>query len=891
MERCSTCGEPLEKGELCGVCLLACGIAPAAELPDRIGRYRILRLLGEGGMGAVFEAEQEQPRRTVALKVIRTGLLTAEVLYRFERESQALARLHHPGIAQVYEAGTADHGWGLQPYFAMEFIEGRPIDQYADSHQLDTRQRLQLMIRICEAVQHAHERGIIHRDLKPANILVDESGQPKILDFGIARVTDADAQATRHTDIGQLIGTVAYMSPEQVLGDPLEIDTRSDVYTLGLLLYQLLAGRLPYTVTRQLHQAVQIIREHDPSPLSSVSRVYRGDIETIVGKALEKDKSRRYASAAELASDIRRYLEHQPIAARPPSATYQIRKFARRNRAVVAGVAAVFLALVGGIVASAREAARARLAEHSALAAKQTADRERDRAVTAEIQAEAARLKAAASEAQARNDRDQALREKHRADLQSATAKAVNDFLQRDVLAQASNSAQAGPGTPPDPNLRIRTALDRAAGRLDGKFDAQPLVEASIRETIGRAYQDLGLYAESQRQVERALELLRRHLGDDDIRTIGAKLQLGTLFQIQMQYQRAEPVFAGLLPAQRRKLGNRHAETLSTITKLGRSYWGQSKFELAEPLFAEALKGQSETLGEEHPDTVQTMQALGMLYTRTNRYAQSEQMLAKVIEISRRVHGEEHPITVATLNNLGELYLKSGRLPQAERTYLSVHAIQKRVRGEEHPNSLNTMSSLANVYLQTRKDVEARLLLTKLVESAPRVLGSRHVISQWSLSQLANLERKEKRYADAEQLWSRVLAAQRFPKRMDTVALATLGYVRIELKKYADAESVLREALAADEKLKLTAWDLFRDQVLLGASLAGQAKYAAAEPLLLAGFEGLARQKNDIPADDRFYVEATGPWIVQLYQDWGKPDQAMEWTRRLQQTRVADSSK
>jgi len=360
MGPCPACGEPVENSELCGVCLLSSGLAPP-ELPETIGRYRILRPLGEGGMGTVFEAEQEQPRRTVALKVIRTALVSAELLRRFGREAQALARLHHPGIAQVYEAGAADYGFGPQPYFAMEFVQGKPLNQHAEAHRLNTSQRLELMIRICDAVQHAHERGIIHRDLKPGNILVEESGQPKILDFGVARITDADMEATRQTDLGQLVGTVAYMSPEQVLGDPLEVDTRSDVYTLGVILYQLLAGRPPYVVNRHLHQAVQVIRESDASPLSSVDGRYRGDIETIVGKALEKDKLRRYSSATELASDIRRYLDHQPIAARRPSTAYQLQKFARRHRAIVAGVTGVFLALVGGIVLSAREASRAQM--------------------------------------------------------------------------------------------------------------------------------------------------------------------------------------------------------------------------------------------------------------------------------------------------------------------------------------------------------------------------------------------------------------------------------------------------------------------------------------------------------------------------------------------------
>jgi eukaryotic-like serine/threonine-protein kinase len=267
----------------------------------RVGTYLITRVIGEGGMGVVYEAEQDQPRRAVALKVLKPGLASPELLRRFELESEVLARLQHPGIAQIYEAGTADSGFGPQPYFAMEFIHGAPLRVYAEAHHLNMRQRLELMARVCDAVEHAHQRGIIHRDLKPGNILVDEAGQPKILDFGVARATDSDAQATKQTDVGQLVGTLAYMSPEQVMADPLALDTRSDVYALGVILYELLAEKLPYMLSNQLHEAVRAIREEDPTPLSSISRAYRGDVETIVAKALEKDKGRRYASAAALA--------------------------------------------------------------------------------------------------------------------------------------------------------------------------------------------------------------------------------------------------------------------------------------------------------------------------------------------------------------------------------------------------------------------------------------------------------------------------------------------------------------------------------------------------------------------------------------------------------------
>jgi len=397
----------------------------------KVGRYTIRRLIGEGGMGAVYEAEQEQPRRTVALKVIKPGFATPELLRRFAQESQALGRLQHPGIAQIYDAGTADTGYGPQPYFAMEYIRGEGLRDYVETHHLSTRQRLEIFTKICDAVHHAHQRGLIHRDLKPGNILVDETGQPKILDFGVARVTDSDAQATMQTDVGQLVGTLAYMSPEQVLADPLELDTRSDVYALGVILYELVSGRLPYSISKKLHEALQTIREEDPARLSSVNRTFRGDIETIAAKALEKDKTRRYSSAAELGADITRYLKDEPIVAQPPTAMYQVRKFARRNKALVIGIAAVFVVLLGGVVVSTSQWFRASRAEAVAV-------RDRDRASGAERTATEARDealdakgKAVEAESLARLERDKAVAEKERADIESATAKAVSEFLQK----------------------------------------------------------------------------------------------------------------------------------------------------------------------------------------------------------------------------------------------------------------------------------------------------------------------------------------------------------------------------------------------------------------------------------------------------------------------------
>src|SRR5262245_53307120 len=333
-------------------------LAPPAPRFPAIARYRVVRVLGEGGMGTVYEAEQDNPRRTVALKVIRAGLASEILLKRFVREAQILGQLHHPGIARVYDAGVADSG---QPYFVMELIAGVPLDQYARDHALDARGRLELVARVCDAVQHAHERGVIHRDLKPGNILVESSGQPRVLDFGVARAADVGLTAGGgQTEAGQLIGTLGYMSPEQASADPSAIDARGDVYALGVILYELLAHRLPYGLGGlPLPEAVRLIREQEPLRLGSLDGRLRGDVETIVAKALEKDPARRYATAGELAADIRRHLSHEPIRARPPSALYQLRKFARRHRALVAAVLGIGLALAAGTVVSVLYAVRA----------------------------------------------------------------------------------------------------------------------------------------------------------------------------------------------------------------------------------------------------------------------------------------------------------------------------------------------------------------------------------------------------------------------------------------------------------------------------------------------------------------------------------------------------
>lgn len=400
--------------------------APTAResLPERVGGYRVVRELGSGGMGTVYECEQDNPRRAVAIKVIRPGLASPVLVKRFAHEAQILGRLHHPGIAQIYEAGLTEQG---QPFFAMELIRGTSLDRHARQHALPVRDVLALFVRVCDAVQHAHDKGVVHRDLKPGNILVDESGQPKVLDFGVARATGADLQtAAGRTEVGQLVGTLNYMSPEQIAADPALIDPRSDVYSLGVILFELLADRLPYDLAAlPLPEVARVIRDRDPSSLGSISVRLRGDVETIVAKALEKEPERRYRSAGELGADVRRFLNHEPIRARRPSAAYVLRKFARRHKPLVGGLIGVVTALVVGLIGTTlfatREADQRGRAER--LARQESDQRDRSERL--------ARL--------ATNEKHTALQQAYRARLSAAAAALQN----HDVADAAHQLAEA----------------------------------------------------------------------------------------------------------------------------------------------------------------------------------------------------------------------------------------------------------------------------------------------------------------------------------------------------------------------------------------------------------------------------------------------------------------
>ena len=493
---------------------------------------------------------------------------------------------------------------------------------------------------------------------------------------------------------GQLVGTLAYMSPEQVLADPLELDTRSDVYAMGVILFELLAGRLPYAIGSRVHEAVQTIRDEDPARLSSVSRTYRGDIETIVAKALEKDKARRYASAAALAEDVRRYLSDQPIVARTASATYQLEKFARRHKALVGGVTAVFVALAGGIVVSTWQARRATVAQRLAVAAEDRVVQERDDATRERNGAVAARE-------QAQRERNQAIAERQRADSEAATAKAVSDFLRHDLLAQASVRAQASPLTTPDPDLKVRTALDRAAARIGDSFREQPLVEASIRQTIGSAYLDLGLYSQAREQLQRALELRQALAGANDLSTTELRGNLASLYTQEGKYREAETFYNATLEELRRVHGEEHADVLAAMSELAQLYQFQGRYKRAAALVEKVLVTDRRVLGPEHPNTLSTMMLLADTETLDGNDAKAESLYRKAFEVRRRVLGVEHPDTLAALASLAMSISIQERIAEAEPLFLEAMTAERRVLGAEHPATLATTNDLALMYRAT----------------------------------------------------------------------------------------------------------------------------------------------------------------------------------------------
>jgi serine/threonine-protein kinase len=623
------------------------GQPPNPEGPGTvIGPYKLLEQIGEGGMGLVFMAEQTQPvRRRVALKIIKPGMDTLQVVARFEAERQALALMDHPNIAHVFDGGTTTSD---RPYFVMELVRGVPITEFCDQRRLPTWQRLELFATVCQAVQHAHQKGIIHRDLKPSNVLVtlhDTVAVPKIIDFGIAKATTQPlTERTLFTNFAQMIGTPLYMSPEQAEMNGLDVDTRSDVYALGVLLYELLTGTTPFesqTLKKVgLDEMRRMIREEEPPTPSQrlstlaaqicstvsdqrgvdsrrLGQMLRGELDWIVMKALEKDRNRRYESASAFAADVQRYLNDEAVAACPPSAGYRLRKFVRRNRRALAVVGILAATLMSATLVSTWQAMVARDALGQAETARKEAEADRDRARNAETQAKAA---------------------EKRVETEAAIARAVNDFLQNDLLRRVN-------GLPEDPDqleanqrLTVKEALDRAAARIGDRFNGQPSVEAAIRTAIGESYSSLALYLLARPHFERAVALRRANLGTDHPDTLESMERLIGNYAISGRPRDGVLLAEEVLIIKERRFGPDHPATLNALVGLANACRNAEIFDRAIQLTKQVLDKRMATLGPKAGATLDTMHLLARCYLNAGSFEESIFWHEKILSVPQNAN-------------------------------------------------------------------------------------------------------------------------------------------------------------------------------------------------------------------------------------------------------------
>lgn len=650
---------------------------PPAEPADsmigrRIGGFVILSVIAAGGMGTVFLARQEHPQRTVALKVMRPGIATGAAMRRFDFEARILARLQHPNIAQIFEAGAYDDGRGAIPYFAMEYVDqAHPITEHARTARLSLHERLRLFLALCDAVHHGHRNGVIHRDLKPANILVDRAGTVKVIDFGVARAGDLDPLLTTvRAGAGQLMGTFAYMSPEQAGADAAGADVRSDVYSLGVVLYQMLCGAMPYALDASMpFEAPRIIRERPPDRPSAHDPALRGDIETIIFKALEKDRERRYQSAADLAADIRRYLDRRPISARPPSLAYQAKMFARRNRLLVgSGLLAAILLLLA-VAGTGAGLLMARKAERDAV---------------------------------------------RRAELL--------DAVSRFILKMFHSAHPEAEG----PNVRMLDVLDAYQGQIDARFPNSPEIAGLLHDEVGLSYAALARFDDAEPHLRAAVDLYGAAYGPDHQKTLASRGELANLSRLRGRFDEAERLLRAELEHDRVVLGPDSDLALHVLNNLGLAVKECGRGEEAERIFREAAGRRLETLGPDHYGTTAAMNNLALVLRDRGKLDEAESLYRQVLESDQRTIGADHTDTLDVMNNLASLLRSRGRLDEAEPLFRRVLEVRQGRLGDMHPDVLLSMNNLAMLMVSRRKTAEAEPLLRRTYDAHVRALGANH---------------------------------------------------------------------------------------------------------------------------------------------------------------------
>lgn len=788
-------------------------------------------------MGTVYEAEQDHPRRTVALKIVRPGLMSRSLLRRFEHEAHVLGRLRHPGIAQIYDAGTDEAAGAPQPYFAMEFVHGPPLTAFAADRTLDTRRRLELLAKVCDAVEHAHQKGVIHRDLKPGNILVEErdaesmAPQPKILDFGVARAIDADIQATTfQTDVGQLIGTIAYMSPEQLSGDPSLIDTRSDVYALGVIGYELLSGAPPFDVRgKTIPDAVRLIGERDAAPLSSVDRAFRGDAETIIATAMEKDRTRRYQSAAELAADIRRSLRDEPILARPTSAMHRLGKFARRNKTLVGGLAAVFVVLVAGVIGTSIGMVRA------------------------------------ANEAQ-------------KARSETRKAERMNGYL-KGMIAFLDPSLTKGQ------DVTLKQVLDDASRRLDAEFADEAEIKAELLHTIAEGYEQLGADDAAKVHTKRALDLIVG-LGDErHPRLIGAwELYARECFRAN-DNAAAEQAFRRALELNRQRLAEGDPGVLTNIRDLVHVLRLQGKDSEIGPLLAEAMEVARRLPSVPSEATAESLHSLGDILATQHRIEEAEAAYRQALDMCRQLRrsGVASRDSLALLRDFAMLLDLLQRRSEAEALDREAVGLCQQEYGDEHEQTILSMNGLlARLRAQHKLD-EAEPLARSLVTVTRKLYGEESAPTAGALLNLATILRARNDVQPALELFQQAVRLRRAIAPLDESELAKAlsgeGAALLDVRRPAEAEAPLRECLVLRERNlppHHPSVELTRN--MLGAVLMEQGRYDDAEPLLVSSWETLRAVPSGGPELHRSCLER----LIALYERWKKPDEAQRYQADLQ---------
>ena len=695
------------------------------QIGDLVGPYRLLATLGEGGMGVVYEAEQQEPvRRRVALKLVKWGMDTREVLARFDGERQALALMDHPAIAHVLEAGATEQG---RPFFAMELVTGEPITSYCDRRQLTVAQRLRLLVQVCHGVQHAHQKGIIHRDLKPSNVLVteqDEQPVPKIIDFGVAKAMGTGSAAVADlTRLGQWIGTPEYMSPEQAGLGETDVDTRSDVYSLGVILHELLVGSVPFAVDSAGPVALDEVRRRirDEAPRrpstaartrgdgsweaakargtdpSGLARTLRGDLDWITMKALDKERSRRYGSAAELAADIERHLHNEPVTARPPNAAYRIGKLVRRNRVAVTAAAVVVVALVAGTVAATIGLMRA---EQEAAAAQQ------------------------------------------------ASEMLIGIFQEMD------------PSMPFGYSKSVRELLDLGAERVGGALAQRPVQKARIVGTIGQVYFSLGQYDQARRLLEQALSLQREHLRASDPSLIATLAALGWVHSLTADYRAARRYAEEAVALAEAAYGPGHRITLGCRDNLAWLLWKTGSYAEARAMLDDALALGEQSLAPDDPRIADLLFNRALLLRETGEFQDAYQSLERCLRIREKAFGGDHTAVGWALNDLGLSLRGIGQLEQARRTFERAVAIQERALGPNHMAVAYPLCNLGILDLASGDLDMARQRLERSLAIREHALGPENPDLAWDLNSLAILARRRGDVGSSLALLRRSLAIQ-----------------------------------------------------------------------------------------------------------------------------------